>query len=225
MSAFPRSGRVLVTSGPTRAWIDRVRFIANTSSGALGARIVESLIARGIPVLHLIGLGAECPSVSSPLLESWVTPTIDDLIAGVHAAAGRGDIRGVVHAMAVLDYAPERSMGEKRASDTEEWDIRLVRTPKVSALIRETMPEACFVGFKLEAGISEEELVRRALASLRKHRLDLVVANDLDRVGPDAHEALFIAPDGTVLSRSSTKRDIAEYIAGFIGTNTGLGRG
>jgi phosphopantothenoylcysteine synthetase/decarboxylase len=215
-SALP-SRCVLVTSGPTRAWLDRVRYIANASTGALGARIVEALVARGMPVKHLFGPGSELPRVGNPaLLESVEISTIDDLVAEIKKAAAEKRVSAVVHAMAVLDYVPEKRIDEKRASDTGAWEVRLVRTPKVISLIRELFPAACVVGFKLEAGVTEEELIRRAVASLRKHRLDLVVANDLDRVGPESHEALFIGPEGGVPGRAGTKGEIAERIAGFI---------
>ncbi len=212
-----RPAKVLVTSGPTRAWIDRVRYIANASTGSLGARIVETLIGRGIPVRHLSGIGAKQPEVSpTPLLERVTIATIDDLIEQIRISAASGDIRYVVHAMAVLDYVPERSLGEKRSSDSESWDLRLVRTPKVTALIRELLPDAAIIGFKLEAGVTGEELRARALESLRKYRLSLVVANDLDRVGPENHEALFIDPRGEIVACERTKRGIAERIADFI---------
>ena len=210
-------GRVLVTSGPTRAWIDRVRYIANTSSGALGARIVDALVERGIPVRHISGAGAEQPvSLGSPLLESVSIATIEDLVEQVRISASAGDIRYVVHAMAVLDYIPEQSLDIKRSSDTDSWNLRLVRTPKVTALIRELLPHASIIGFKLEAGVSEEELTARAMESLRKYRLSLVVANDMDRVGPVTHEALLIDPSGKIMAREYTKRGIAERIAEFI---------
>jgi phosphopantothenate---cysteine ligase (CTP) len=210
-------GKVLVTSGPTRAWLDRVRYIANTSTGALGARITEALIARGLPVKLLRGFGGESPSVSgSSLLEEVEVVTIDDLIEQIRITAACGDIRAVVHAMAVLDYVPECAMGEKRPSSTDFWDVRLVRAPKVTALIRELLPDACTIGFKLEAGVSEEELIARAGDSLRRYNLDMVVANDLDRVGPDFHEAIFVAQGGTILHRASSKKEIAAKIAEFI---------
>lgn len=211
------TGRVLVTSGPTRAWLDRVRFIANSSTGALGAHIVEALVARGIPVRHVYGLGAQIPSIAdSPLLESAPVETIGDLIEEIRTSASSGSIRAVVHAMAVLDYIPERDLGGKRSSGTETWDLHLVRTPKVTSLIRETMPCVPVIGFKLEAGISEKELVRRGIASLRKYGLALVVANDIDRIGGGQHEALIIDPRGTVLTHAHTKQEIADRIAAFI---------
>ena len=217
MENNPNPGRVLVTSGPTRAWIDRVRYIANSSTGALGARIVDALIERGIPVRHLSGLGAEPPAAyGSPLLETVPVVTIEDLIEQVRISAESGGIRCVVHAMAVLDYVPEQSLGVKRSSDTDSWNLRLIRTPKVTALIRELLPVAAIIGFKLEAGVSEDELRARAMDSLRKYSLSLVVANDLDRVSAEEHEALIIDPRGEIWAREYTKRGIAERIAEFI---------
>lgn len=210
-------GRVLVTSGPTRAWLDRVRYIANTSTGALGARIVEALIARDIPVKLIRGFGGESPSVKeSSLLEEVEVAAIGDLIEQIQNLQECDDIRAVVHAMAVLDYVPESAMDEKRSSSSEFWDIRLVRMIKVTALIRKLLPNACMVGFKLEAGVSEEELISRASDSLNRYNLDLVVANDLDHVGPDSHEAIFVAPGGKILHRASRKEEIAAKIAEFI---------
>lgn len=216
------SGTVLVTSGPTRAYLDRVRYIANSSTGALGARIVEALAARGIPVRHIFGEGAELPAISaSPLFEPVPIVTIDDLVREITAAAASGRVRAIVHAMAVLDYTPEHPLGEKRKSGTDVWDVRLVRTPKMTALMRKLMPDACTIGFKLEAGITEPELIRRATASLTTYRLDLVVANDLDHVETNAHEALLIGPGG-VLSRAFSKKEIAGKIADFIEARTTL---
>ncbi len=208
------SGRILVTSGPTRAWIDRVRYIANASTGALGASIVRALVEHGYRVLHIAGRGSELPDVSvAGSVDTRMIETVGDLVDAVREAAAAGDIRAIVHAMAVLDYEPERTMDAKRSSNTLSWDLRLVRTPKVTAIMRELMPDARFVGFKLETGVSEEELVTRALASLRTHGLDIVVANDLDAVGPERHEALFVDPTGSVVARAGTKPDIAGRIA------------
>ena len=214
MTTGPMKRRVLVTSGPTRAWIDRVRYIANASTGALGARIVEVLAGRGFTVKHIRGAGAEIPGC--PPVDTSVVVTVDDLVKAVREAAAEGGFGAFVHAMAVLDYIPERRIESKRPSDSASWDMRLVRTPKVTALIRSLLPDALGVGFKLETGVGEEELVRRALASLDAHGLDLVVANDLDAVGSERHEAVLVEPTGSILARCATKDEIAGRIARFI---------
>lgn len=216
-----KSGRVLVTSGPTRAWFDKVRYIANTSSGALGARIVEALTGAGYTVTHLFGTGSmQSSAADSGLLESIETATVEDVITAALRIIARGDVTAIVHAMAVLDYAPEARLDEKKKSGDDVWDVRLVRTPKVIALMREAAPGAFFVGFKLESGIAEAELVARAKALLDRHRLDAVVANDLVRIDAVRHEALIVGPDGDILARPLSKESIADEIVRLIRGNT-----
>ena len=216
-----KSGRVLVTSGPTRAWFDKVRHIANTSSGALGARIVEALTVAGYTTTHLFGAGSVQPLSAVPgLFESIETSTVEDVITAARGILARGDVKAIVHAMAVLDYAPEARLGEKKKSGDDIWDVRLVRTPKIIALMREAAPEAFFVGFKLESGVAEAELVARAKILLDRHRLDAVVANDLDRIGDGRHEALIVGPGGDILARPQTKESIAVEIVRLIRENT-----
>lgn len=211
------SFRVLVTSGPTRAYIDRVRYIANTSSGALGARIVDELLRRGIPVEHLYGTGSEHADESrEPLLRSIEITSVDDLIATIKKVAGEERITAVVHAMAVLDYVPATVLEGKKASGDDSWMLRLKKTPKVIGIMRRLLPEACFVGFKLEAGVAEQELVRKAGFLMRGNNLDLVVANDLDKVGSERHSALLITKGNKIVARPEQKPDIAVKIVDFI---------
>jgi len=209
--------RVLVTSGPTRAYVDRIRYIANTSSGTLGARIVERMTERGIAVVHLRGAGSEVPAVRNRrLLESREVVTVEDVVRAVREICSCGGMDAVVHAMAVLDYVPEERLDVKRKSDEPFWELRLVRTPKVTEIIRNAMPRVFMVGFKLEACVAEEELIRRAGASLEAYGLDAVVANDIDRVGPERHEALILGPGNRILRRCETKEEIAGFVTDLV---------
>ncbi|MCD6308081.1 MAG: hypothetical protein J7M24_03690 [Candidatus Latescibacteria bacterium] len=210
-------GRVLVTSGPTRAYFDRIRYISNTSSGALGARIVEGLVGVGMPVVHVRGPGSEAPVVErAELLESHTVETVGSLVEIVRRICGGGGIAAVVHAMAVLDYEPEKAGRGKKKSGDDIWTVSLVKTPKVTPIIRELAPKAFFVGFKLEAGVGGDELVRRAMESLRTYDLDIVVANDIDRVSGSRHEAVVLDADGTVVARTETKESLASVLVGLI---------
>ena len=211
--------RVLITSGPTRAYFDRIRYIANTSSGALGARIVEALIRRGVPVLHIYGTGSEKPVIADKhlhLYEAIQVATVDELVEAIKSSAAAGAISSVVHAMAVLDYVPESTLHEKKASGEDFWDIRLVKTPKVIDLIRDLIPDAFTVGFKLESGISNDELIGCAGKLLERWNLDMVVANCLENVGDTHHDAFFVGAGKRILASVSSKKDIAEKLAGYI---------
>lgn len=208
---------ILVTSGPTKAYLDRVRYIANSSSGLLGARIVEALVARGLPIIHLYGQGSERPKINNThLIESIEIIGVPDLITSLEKISKRGDVSAIIHAMAVLDYVPETKLPSKKPSDEDIWDVRFVKTPKVIRIIRELMPSVFTVGFKLESGVADTELITRGRRFLEKYALNLVVANDSDRVSSYQHEAVFLEPDGTVIKQAHTKEEIAEYLAEYI---------
>jgi phosphopantothenoylcysteine decarboxylase/phosphopantothenate--cysteine ligase len=51
--------RVLVSAGPTRAYLDPVRFLSNASTGAMGFALAEAAAARGAEVVLVAGPVAE----------------------------------------------------------------------------------------------------------------------------------------------------------------------
>jgi phosphopantothenoylcysteine synthetase/decarboxylase len=210
---------ILVTSGPTRADIDAVRYVSNRSSGRLGCRIAIEALRRGARVALVAGPQSATPDADGLSAEERarlrVLPveTVEDLIQALRAElTGPEPLQAVVHAMAVLDYVPERKIEEKTPSGRDAWDVRLVKTPKVIRRIKDWAPGAVLVEFKLEVGSTEEELRRVALESLRANRADLVVANDLTQIRDEVHPALILAPDGQVLARPATKGEIARAL-------------
>ena len=54
----PRSGplaRILITSGPTRQYLDPVRYLTNASSGRMGCALAEAALARDHDVVIVSG--------------------------------------------------------------------------------------------------------------------------------------------------------------------------
>ncbi len=166
---------------------------------------------------HERSSGSEIPKIeNNRLLESIPVTTVNDLIDNIEKVADSGDITAVVHAMAVLDYIPESPLDTKKKSGEQHWDIKLVKTPKVIGIIRKLMPDAYCVGFKLEAGVADEQLIEKAGILLQSYNLDLVIANDLDRVSETRHEAIFVGKENRILKHLHTKTEIAENIAEII---------
>jgi len=206
--------RILITSGPTRADIDAVRYISNRSSGRLGCRIAEEALARGAVVTFVAGVGSVVPEQGAERLRVLHVEAVADVLGTLEreltGEAPPPD--AIVHAMAVLDYVPAQTIAEKTPSGREEWTVQLVRSPKVIRRVRDWAPGACLVQFKLEVGLSEAELCRAALESLKGNRADLVVANDLTQIRDEVHPALILSPDGAVLARPTTKGAIAHAL-------------
>lgn len=214
---------ILITSGPTRADIDAVRYVSNRSSGRLGCRIALEALRRGARVSLVAGAQSAVPLRADASEDEWgrlrVLPveTVADLIEVLEAQLTCAEPPdAVLHSMAVLDYVPEAASAEKTPSGRETWQIRLVRTPKVIRRLKEWAPGAYLVAFKLEVGVAEEQLCEAALALLRANRADLVVANDLATIRDETHPALIVAPDGQILFRPATKSEIARSLCDLL---------
>ena len=211
--------RILITSGPTRANIDAVRYISNRSSGRLGCRIAIEALALGARVTVIAGPESAVPGKDELSREEWerlrVIPieTVYDLLQAMEkelTAHERYD--AVVHAMAVLDYVPEKEESGKVSSRKQSWTLRLVRTPKVIQQIKVWSPRTFLVGFKLEVGKSEERLREIGTAAMRQNRADLVVVNDLTKIHDEEHPAIILGAGGAVLSSPRTKSEIAREL-------------
>lgn len=210
--------RLLITSGPTRAPLDAVRFITNKASGRLGSLIAEEAIRRGAHVTFVYGRPSEVPVVRSSRhdhLRLIAVETVDDLIK-VFQQELPGDYDAVIHPMAVLDFQPDEVRASKTGSHVDEWIIRLVPTPKAIALVKELAPRAFLVGFKLEVDKNLRDLQAIALEFLRKNHCDLVIANDLREIEGGKHTGYFITPDGaiakTIVGKESIARELVQYL-------------
>ncbi len=214
-----RGRRVLVTSGPTRAPLDEVRFLTNKSTGRLGALIAEAALGAGADVTFVYGRGSGLPTVRGGRVDHLrIVPidTVDDLVAAFRQELPH-DYDALIHAMAVLDFAPAAVREEKVPSSTPEWIVRLVPTPKAAALVRDLAPRTFFVGFKLEVEKAHEELIAIAREWARHNRADLVVANDLRDIERGTHVGYLVTPAGSVEAVAEGKEAIARALVELLG--------
>ena len=208
--------RILITSGPTRANIDAVRYISNRSTGRLGRRIAIEALAEGARVTLMTGPESAVPVREDVSNAEWSRlrivriETVLDLLQALQqelTAPERYD--AVLHAMAVLDYVPQREESGKVPSAKETWTLRLTRTPKIIQRIKDWSPRTYLVGFKLEVSKSEDRLMEIGMAFLRESRADLVIANDLTQIRDEQHPAVIVGRGGGLLARPRTKSEIA----------------
>lgn len=215
--------RLLITSGPTRGYLDRVRFITNKSTGRLGTVLAERALRAGAQVTFIFGKGSLTPPARSGLTLVEVE-TVGDLLEAMERELTASQHHAVIHAMAVLDYEPAEYRPEKTPSGKEEWVLRLRPTPKVISRIKGWAPGALLVGFKLEDDLSDEELIAEARRLARSAGAAFVVANNLAEIERGRHRALFVAPDGSLLARAEGKEAIAEELLKQVADRLGEGR-
>ncbi|TXT57611.1 MAG: Coenzyme A biosynthesis bifunctional protein CoaBC [Candidatus Thorarchaeota archaeon] len=203
----------LITAGPTRGWIDRVRFITNPSTGKMGIAVAQEVIARGGDVTLILGP----TSLDGPEYADIVhVETSQDMLDAVLDTLNNHNVDVFVSAAAVLDYIPKTKVDKKMPSGKDSLTVELEPTKKIIEEARKHHPELYIVGFKVESGVSDEELEKRARKKIETGICNMVVANDALRkgvaFGTDTNQVLIVGPEDILETELASKRDIARTI-------------
>jgi phosphopantothenoylcysteine decarboxylase/phosphopantothenate--cysteine ligase len=200
---------VLVTAGPTREWLDPVRFLSNPSSGRMGFAVAEAAAARGARVTLIAGPVALATPPGCARID---VESAADLRDAVFAHLGAATV--LVMAAAVSDYRPRERHPAKEKKGEAERALVLVRTDDILAEVALRAPTALIrVGFAAETG----DLAARAGAKRQAKDLDLIVANDVTEpgagFGAETNRVLLIGRDGAPEALSlRPKRQVADAI-------------
>jgi phosphopantothenoylcysteine decarboxylase/phosphopantothenate--cysteine ligase len=195
-----------VTAGPTREWLDDVRYLTNASTGRMGIEIAREARRRGARVTLVHG------PCSHPLPADVETVAVDstaDLLRATRAAVRGADF--VVFAAAPADFRPaHRTAGKlKKRSRAARRPLRLVETPDVAALLGRTKGRRVHVGFALEV----EDSFYNALRKMRDKRFDAILLNGPQNVGHGGGRAWLLTPDGRAEPMATDdKRRLAKAI-------------
>ena len=176
-AAAPNRKSVVVTLGGTYSPIDDVRGIQNTSSGATGYAIADSLYRHGHDVTCVVGKTSVPEPGWLPLCIPAENPS--DMLAELKALAN-DDIQAWVHTAAVLDYIVESPAEGKLASQQGPLHVKLVEGAKHIQELKEKVRGSTRIGFKLETGIKQRDLIHRATAQIEHSEMTAVVANRLE---------------------------------------------
>lgn len=171
---------VVLTLGSTRSPIDDIRFVQNTSSGRTGFALADDLYRHGHDVTCVAGF----TSVSAP---SWLPLILDafepDAMLKELLVLAKDKIDAWIHTAAVLDYIVKNPAKGKLASQQGDLTVELVEGEKHIERLREMCKGSVRIGFKLESGIKQKDLIYRATAQIEKAGMTAVVANRLEDLG------------------------------------------
>ncbi|HEV7226619.1 MAG TPA: phosphopantothenoylcysteine decarboxylase, partial [Pirellulales bacterium] len=169
--------RVLITSGPTRQYLDPVRYLTNASSGRMGKALAEAVLAAG----HNVVIVSGPVEVAYPAAAQVVrVVSTEEMLAACREIFPGCD--GLIGVAAPCDYRPVRVAEGKIQKTGQPLELHLIETPDVVATLgAEKRAGQWLVGFALET--DDQRL--RALAKLEKKSCDLMVLN-----GPQAMNAL-----------------------------------
>lgn len=199
--------KILITGGPTREYIDRVRFLSNPSSGLMGDALAREAKERGHEVLLVRG---PCAGPAPEGVETVHVETTEEMRRACIDAFSRMD--AVIMSAAPCDYRPsERHPGKmKKLAIGEKILLSLVRTPDILAELGEMKRGGQrSVGFAVEV----ENAEANARAKLERKNCDLIVLNPPENFGRDGgSQAVIFGRTGRVAELRGSKRDLAKGI-------------
>ena len=176
----PNRKNIVITLGATRSPIDDVRHVQNTSSGATGWGLADHLHKHGHDVTCVAGITSVAAPEWLPLVLRCPTP--ESMLQECKALAN-DDIEAWIHAAAVLDYVVEEPAEGKLASQQGSLGLSLVESKKHITELKEACASAVRIGFKLETGIKQKDLIHRAFAQIQTSDMTAVIANRLEDLG------------------------------------------
>ena len=183
---------ILITAGPTREYLDDVRFLSNGSSGRMGCALAQAARQAGCSVTLVLG-----PIERTPPSEVAVVPVVSALEMQTAAERAFASCDIVIAAAAVSDWRPQqRSLG-KPARVEGAVRLDLVPNPDIVAGLAAQKRHRVVVGFALESSAAGmPAAIVRGREKLRRKGLDLVVVNLHDTIGNTAAEFVLCHADG-----------------------------
>ena len=167
------SEKILVTAGPTREYLDPIRFISNRSSGKMGYAIARAAFRRGAEVTLISGPS----SLERPKGIDFISvETAGDMLSAVREQLRSSTV--FIMSAAVSDYMPSERSGEK-IGKAEELLLRLSRTPDILSEAGKADGTLFVIGFAAETG----RKIGNAKRKLQEKNIDMIVFNDVTEAG------------------------------------------
>jgi len=196
--------RFLVTAGPTREYLDDVRFISNASSGRMGYAIARAAVAAGHRV-RLISGPVELPD--PPGVKPVRVTTTQEMYEAATRLFPRVDC--VIGAAAPADSRPLHRVAGKAAKRATSWSLRLKPTTDILAALGKKKRRQIIIAFALES----RKPITNARAKLRRKNADAIVLNRPGALAAKRSSATILFADGKRIEvQKTTKLRIARLL-------------
>lgn len=199
--------RILITAGPTKEYLDAVRFISNPSSGKMGYAIAAAAAMRGASVCLVSGATDLKPPSGVELIK---VVSAQDMHTAVLKNAIDCDI--IIKAAAVGDFKPMH-YSEHKLKKEQIKSIELDKNPDILLDVATKYPNKTIIGFCMET----QDLKDNAYKKLIAKGADLIVANNLFTqgagFGTDTNSVSIIDKNGNIIDYPNMpKQELAHII-------------
>ena len=203
----------LISAGPTREWIDPVRFISNPSSGKMGYALAKEAYMRGFDV-NLVSGPVSIKPVDGIMLTK--VETGEEMRKAMIEKYHLSDL--IIMCAAVSDHKPKFKWPQKKKKDLFPQNIEMIPNEDILEELGHGKKEfQTLVGFAAET----ENGVQNALQKLKKKNLDWIALNDISnkKIGfnSDFNEITLFSSDGKRVNLNfSKKEDLATQMLELI---------
>ena len=193
--------RVLITSGPTRQYLDPVRYLTNASSGRMGQALAEAALSVGNDVVVVTGpVDVEYPA-SADVRQVVST---EEMLEAAQAEFETCD--GAIGVAAPCDYRPVQVADQKLMKTGQPLTLHLIETPDVVASLGARKGNRWVVGFALET----EDHRFRAITKLERKSCDMMVLNSPSAMNAIDTAVEVIDSSGAVIAQlAGAKTEVA----------------
>ncbi len=201
--------KALVTTGPTREYIDPVRYISNESSGKQGFEIALALSKLGIKTKLITG---PTNLLTPKDLNVKKITSAEEMMSEVKKSL---PVDIAVCAAAVSDFKPINLHKQKIKKNNFENVIKLKKNPDILDYLSKNnkMRPKIVVGFSAETS----NLIQNSLDKIKNKYCDLIVANNVSAknygFNSDYNKVTIIDKKGKIKSVLKNKKS---YIANLI---------
>ena len=207
--------KVIVTGGPTREWIDPVRFISNPSTGKMGAAIADASASRARETVFIHGPVGDA-LVTGKQYRCVSVDTTGEMLGAVVSELEEKSV--LIMAAAPADYSPAHKSERKMKKTGGTITLELNKTPDILREVAGLKDAGRFhnvftVGFAAETNNIEEY----ALKKLAEKKLDMICLNDVSQkgagFGSDTNIITIFMKDGSRIELPMiTKQEVADRI-------------
>lgn len=166
---------ILITAGPTREFLDPVRYLSNASTGRMAAALATALLESGQQVTIISGpVQISYPDQATVVAVTTTQEMLDRCLEHLPEADG------VIAVAAPCDYRPKEIAAQKiKKIDDQPLVLTLQPTPDILAALTQAKPSAWYIGFALET----ENGIPHAIAKKKKKNCDWILLNQASAIG------------------------------------------
>lgn len=215
----PKRGKILITAGATKEYIDGVRYISNISTGKTASTIATILYENNYDISFLHGTYSEVPDCD---FTEYIYDDFESLKKQLYSLIENKKFDFIIHSSAVSDYTIDKIetegssfIADKNAkinSELNSLTLKLKPTEKLLNQIKRKSlnKEVVLVAFKFVEQIDSQDPFIQVEKLFHSSQADLVVLNSLtDRKTDNTQRNFYLFDKDKMIAKNESSEKLA----------------